>query len=99
VIGVDSLEKAVIEALLIVYHAFCQFLRAGSGWTLDKILYSELDFIKLSLTRGSSFLPTPTWLANKKGLINVDNKEDHRCFWYSCVGALNTARWGETLTV
>ena len=38
----------------------------------------DIDFHQLNLTRGSSYLPLPDWLAHKKAIINPCN-EDLEC--------------------
>ena len=37
----------------------------------------------------SSYISTPPSKAHKKSLINVQNKDDHRCFEFSVVAALH----------
>lgn len=34
---------------------------------------------------GSSYFPTPAWIANKKATINNVNTKDNNCFLYSCL--------------
>ena len=38
----------------------------------------DIDFHQLNLTRGSSYIPLPQWLDNKKAIINPRN-EDQEC--------------------
>ena len=45
----------------------------------------------MNLTRGSSYLPLPEWLAHKKAKINPKNA-DQECFKWVVIAAL---RWGE----
>ena len=54
-----------------------------SGFTLDKVMFWDIDFHKLNLTRGSSYLPSPKWIANKKGIINPKNENMRFCFGYT----------------
>ena len=49
----------------------------------------DVDFLQLNLTRGSSYLPLPEWLARKKVVINPCN-EDQECFKWGVITAL---RW------
>ena len=39
--------------------------------------------------RGSSYIPSPKWINNKKLTINPQNTEDNNCFQYSIVATLN----------
>ena len=45
----------------------------------------------MNLTRGSSYLPLPGWLAKKKAIINPKN-EDKECFKWAVIAA---SRWEE----
>ena len=41
-----------------------------SKFTLDKILYTGISCHRLMLTRGSSYIKLPDWLAKKKAILN-----------------------------
>ena len=51
----------------------------------------NIDFHQLNLTKGSSYIPLPQWLANKKAIINPHN-EDQECFKWAVIAA---SRWEE----
>ena len=57
----------------------------------DEILHMDVDFHRLNLTRGSSYLPLPDWLAKKKVIINPKNA-DRECFKWAVIAA---SRWEE----
>ena len=42
----------------------------NSRFIFDEVLYLDTNFHHLNLTRGSSYLPLPDWLARKKAVIN-----------------------------
>ena len=50
-----------------------------SGFTLNHIEHLDIDFYKLELTRGSSYIESPDWITIKKAVINPKNK-DEECF-------------------
>ena len=50
-----------------------------SGFTLDKIMHLYINFHRLVLTWGSSYIELPEWLKSKKAVINLQNK-DEGCF-------------------
>ena len=58
-----------------------------SGFTLDRIMHLDIDFHKLELTRGSSHVELPGWVAEKKAVINPKN-EDEECFKWAMIAAL-----------
>ena len=59
-----------------------------SGFSLDKIMHLYINFHRLVLTRGSSYIELPQWIQNKKAVINSQNK-DEECFKRAVIGALH----------
>ena len=53
-----------------------------------EFLYLDVNFHQLNLTRGSSYLPLPDWLARKKAIVNPHN-DDEECFKWSVIAAEN----------
>ena len=41
-----------------------------SGFTLDQIMYLDIDFHQLELTQGGSYIELLHWIASKKAVIN-----------------------------
>ena len=60
-----------------------------SGFTLDSIMHLDISFHKLQLTRGSSYIKPPVWIANKEAVINPKNKKDEECFKWAVIAALH----------
>ena len=58
----------------------------NSRFVFDEVLFTNVDFHQLNLTRGSSYLPLPGWLARKKAIINPKNK-DKECFKWAAIAA------------
>ena len=48
----------------------------NSRFVFDEILYLDVNFHQLNLTRGSSYLPLPDWLARKKAIVNPHNDDE-----------------------
>ena len=61
----------------------------GSSYFFEKVDSLEYHFHKVTLKRGSSYIPSPKWLNNKKSTINPQNTEDNNFFQYSIAAALN----------
>ena len=57
----------------------------------DEVLFLDVNFHQLNLTRGSSYLLLPDWLARKKAIINPQN-DDEECYKWAVIAAL---RWGD----
>ena len=60
----------------------------NSRFVFDEFLYLDVNFHQLNLTRGSSYLPLPNWLARKKAIVNPHN-DDEECFKWSVSTAKN----------
>ena len=63
----------------------------NNRFVFDEVLFTNVDFHQLNLTRGSSYLPLPNWLALKRAIINPKN-EDQECFKWTVIAA---SRWEE----
>ena len=60
----------------------------NSRFVFDEFLYLDVNFHQLNLTRSSSYLPLPDWLARKKAIVNPHNN-DEECFKWSVITAEN----------
>ena len=58
-----------------------------SKFVFDGIIHMDIDFHRLNLTRGSSYLPLPEWLAKKGAIINPKNS-DMECFKWAVIAAM-----------
>ena len=59
-----------------------------SGFSIDHIMHLDIDFHRLVLIRGGSYIPLPEWLAKKKAVINPKNT-DEECFKWAVLAALH----------
>ena len=59
----------------------------NSKFRFDEVLFLDINFHWLNLTRGSSYLPFSPWLAKKKAIINPNN-DDNECFKWAVIAAL-----------
>ena len=60
-----------------------------SGFTLDHIMHLYINFHKLALTRGSSYIQVPEWIAKKKAVLNPQNRDDEECFKWAVIASLH----------
>ena len=61
----------------------------NSRFRFGEVLFLDVNFHRLNLMRGNSYLPLPDWLAQKKAIINPQN-DDEKCFQWAVIVAL---RW------
>ena len=83
----SDLEQIVDE--MIVHMKTQSPALLNSRFRFDEVLFLDINFHQLNLTRGSSYLPLPDWLARKKAIINPQN-DDEECFKWAVIAAL---RW------
>ena len=62
-----------------------------SKFVFDRIMHMDINFHRLNLNRGSSYIPLPDWLTKKKAIINPKNS-DQECFKWAVIEAM---RWEE----
>ena len=62
---------------------------SDSKFIFEEVIRTDVDFHRLNLMRGSSYLPLPDWLASKKAMINPRN-DDLECFKWAVITA---TRW------
>ena len=59
----------------------------NSRFRFDEVVFLDVNFHRLNLTRGSSYLPLPDWTEKKKAIINPQN-DDEECFKWAVITAL-----------
>ena len=64
------------------------FQNEGSPWRLRSIIRLELHTVSYKPLRGETWIPLPKELADKKAIINMQNK-DNKCFLWCVLRALN----------
>ena len=91
VYNLTDMDEIVNEIIVHIKEQVENPALLNSRFVLDEVLFTNLNFHQLNLTRGSSYLPLPDWLARKKAIINPKN-EDQECFKWAVIAA---RRWKE----
>ena len=55
----------------------------GSGWYFVEVVQLEIHTAEFNPNKGSSYIDLPSWIKNKKAIVNIKNKDD-KCFLW-CV--------------
>ena len=55
------------------------YTEKGSGWYFKEVEKLEIHTAEYNPTKGSSYIPLPDWISNKKAIVNIKNK-DEKCF-------------------
>ena len=74
-----------------VFEASVKFQRQGSNWRFRSVLSLDLHIVKYEPRGGSSYIPIPAFLAAKKPIINLKNK-DGECFKWATTRASNPVK-------
>ena len=88
-IDTNNIVNRLIESFKQRYHEGLETRMRGSSYVFNHIKLLKYHFHKVSLSRGSSYIPTLDWIANKKCTINPKNTKDNRCYLYAIVIVLN----------
>ena len=91
VYNLSNMDEIVNEMIAHIKGQIENPALLNSRFVFDEVLFTNVDFHQLNLTRGSSYLPLPNWLASKKAIINQKN-EDQECFKWAVIMA---SRWEE----
>ena len=66
----------------LLAKSICSLLMGPAG-TSSESLNVTVQCAHYDSIRGSSFIPTPSWLKKKRAVVNVLNENDDYCFLYS----------------
>ena len=93
--NLDNLYQRMTDKVL---ESLAAFQMRGSNWIFESIDVLELHTVKYEPLNGSSYIPLPKALSNKKAIINMKNDDDE-CFKWCVTRALNpVSRDGERIT-
>ena len=73
---VDKLIEFCYEGIEARIEAYTE---KGSGWYFKEVEKLEIHTAEYNPTKGSSYIPLPDWISNKKAIVNLQNK-DEKCF-------------------
>ena len=69
---INKCTNKIIEELEV-------YQKNGSGWYFNEVIQLEIHLVEFNPTKGSSYIPLPDWITNKKAIVNIKNK-DEKCF-------------------
>ena len=81
IINENDIETVINDAGNELINRISEWISEGSGWVIKSVDKHEIDSSKYKPLRGSSYLPLPEKIKNKKkATINIQNKNDNECF-------------------
>ncbi|CAG2191792.1 unnamed protein product [Mytilus edulis] len=77
-----------------IFKSFDEYIRNGSGWSLDHIKHIEINTAKYKPLGGGSYIPLPRTLAATRALLNIRNL-DEKCFVYAIIASIHPTCSGD----
>ena len=83
-----DVKKILIKVIRSILVHFNTYQMNGSGWYFKEIVHLEIHTVDYKPMRGSSYIQLPDWISQKKGILNIKNKDD-KCFLWCVLRYLN----------
>ena len=77
------------NSITLLNNALEHFNSRGSGFILEYVKRFVVSVLRYRPLHGSTYIPTPVFLAAKHCVINVQNFDDSKCFLWSVLSALH----------
>ena len=75
----DDVDNLISLSIDIIDGHIESLTEKNSGWGFKEVDKLEIHTVEFNPTKGSSYIPLPQWLSNKKAIVNIKNKDD-KCF-------------------
>ena len=93
----EDILYQLYDSLLKYFNDKLMICRADSSYVFESIEVFDKYFHKIDLKRGSSYIPSPTWLQFRKAIVNPKYKNDNYCFAYAITIAIYHNEIGKNL--
>ena len=74
-----DVEKLIDVCINTIEGGIEAYQQTGSAWYFKEVYKLEIHTVEYNPTKGSSYIPLPDWISNKKAIVNIKNK-DEKCF-------------------
>ena len=74
-----DVEKLIRRCFKKIVQEIGTYQKNGSGWYFKEVVQLEIHTVEFNPNKGSSYIPLPNWILNKKAIVNIQNK-DEKCF-------------------
>jgi len=83
----SKITKTIDKNFMKLQEKIDEFINNGSGWALESIEQLEINIVKYTPLKGSSYIELPYAIRSKHACVNVKNKDDE-CFRYAVLSAI-----------
>ena len=87
----SDMDEIVSEMIKHMYQQIEKQVLRDSKFVFNGVIRMDIDFHRVNLAIGSSYIPLPDWLACKGTIINPKNS-DMECFKWAVIAAM---KWRE----
>ena len=87
VYNLSDMGEIVSEMIEHIQQQIENLALKDSKFVFDGVIHMDIDVHRLNLTRGSSYIPLPDWLAKNGAIINPKNS-DIECFKWAVIAAM-----------
>ena len=89
-VNLDATNEEDLYDMMVdrVLENIAKYMSMGSDVRFHSIILSDLHTVSYKPLKGETYIPLPKELADKKAIINIQNK-DNKCFLWRVLRALN----------
>lgn len=85
-------EKKIIPKMFVeILEGIRNYQINGSGWYFKEVVQLEIHKVDYKPMKGLSFILLPDFIKKKIAVINIENKDDKKCFQWSILRHLHPA--------
>ena len=74
-----DVEKLIDKNVKKIIEDLEAYQKNGSGWYFKEVVQLEIHTVENGVMKGSSYIPLPDCISDKKAIVNIENK-DEKCF-------------------
>ncbi|CAH3195844.1 unnamed protein product [Porites evermanni] len=90
-----DVNKLIHKCVNKIIEELESYQKNGSGWYFKEIIQLEIHTVEFNPTKGSTYIPLPDWITNKKAIVNIENK-DEKCFLWCILRYLHPKEDNDT---
>ena len=76
-----DVEKLINKCIKKIIEQLGIYVKNGSEWYFNEVVQLEIHIVEFNPAKGSTYIPLPDWISNKKAIVNIENKDEKRFLW------------------
>jgi hypothetical protein len=82
ILNAGNIKNSIVKLINEIREKIEAWDNNEAYWHLKRVLFIDFKLREYKPLRGSSYIPTPVKIDSTKSIINIQNKEDNKCFKY-----------------